>query len=84
MSTCVIPKDYKPALSLYDNQKAIGLIKHDFADLLSASLKLKRVSAPLFVPAGLGLNDDLNGVEGPGSFAVTGSRLQAQNVQSLA
>ena len=84
MSACMIPKEYKPALSLYDTQKAIGLIKHDFADLLSASLKLKRVSAPLFVPAGLGLNDDLNGVEEPVSFIVTATGGEAQIVQSLA
>ena len=84
MSTCIIPKDYTPVLSLYDTQKAIGLIKHDFADLLAASLKLKRVSAPLFVPAGLGLNDDLNGVEEPVSFTVTESGMPAQIVQSLA
>ena len=84
MSTCIIPKDYTPVLPLYDTQKAIGLIKHDFADLLAASLKLKRVSAPLFVPAGLGLNDDLNGVEEPVSFTVTESGMPAQIVQSLA
>ena len=80
MSTCIIPETYTPALSLYDSQKAIGLIKHDFADLLSASLKLKRVSAPLFVPAGLGLNDDLNGVEEPVSFTVTETDMEAQIV----
>ncbi len=84
MCAYVIPKDYHPALKLYETQKAIGLIKHDFADLLSASLKLKRVSAPLFVPAGLGLNDDLNGVEEPVSFTVTATGGSAQIVQSLA
>jgi aspartate--ammonia ligase len=84
MSNCIIPEGYTPALQLYDTQKAIGLIKHDFSDLLSASLKLNRVSAPLFVPAGLGLNDDLNGVEEPVSFTVTESGTPAQIVQSLA
>ena len=84
MSKCVIPKEYVPALSLYDTQKAIGLIKHDFAELLSASLKLNRVSAPLFVPAGLGINDDLNGVEEPVSFVMTETGTEAQIVQSLA
>ena len=83
-STCIIPEGYTPALSLYDTQKAIGLIKHDFIELLAASLKLNRVSAPLFVPAGLGLNDDLNGVEEPVSFTVTESGTPAQIVQSLA
>ena len=84
MSTCIIPEGYRAALSLYDTQKAIGLIKHDFAELLSASLKLNRVSAPLFVPAGLGINDDLNGVEEPVSFVMTETGTEAQIVQSLA
>ena len=84
MSNCIIPEGYTPALELYDTQKAIGLIKHDFSELLAASLKLYRVSAPLFVPAGLGLNDDLNGVEEPVSFTVTASGSEAQIVQSLA
>ena len=84
MSTCIIPEGYTPVLSLYDTQKAIGLIKHDFAELLSASLKLYRVSAPLFVPAGLGLNDDLSGAEEPVSFTVTETGMPAQIVQSLA
>ncbi len=83
-NTCIIPEGYTPALHLYETQKAIGLVKHDFSDLLSASLKLNRVSAPLFVPAGLGLNDDLNGVEEPVSFTVTASGTEAQIVQSLA
>ena len=84
MSSCIIPAGYRPALNLYDTQKAIGLIKHDFADLLAASLKLQRASAPLFVQAGLGLNDDLNGVEEPVGFRVTESGTEAQIVQSLA
>ena len=84
MSKSTIPEGYVPALSLYDTQKAIALIKHDFADLLSASLRLTRVSAPLFVPAGLGLNDDLNGVEEPVSFTMTETGMAAQIVQSLA
>ena len=84
MSNCMIPAGYHPVLNLYDTQKAIGLIKHDFADLLAASLKLQRASAPLFVQAGLGLNDDLNGVEEPVSFTVTQTGTSAQIVQSLA
>ena len=84
MSKSTIPEGYVPALPLYDTQKAIALIKHDFADLLSASLRLTRVSAPLFVPAGLGLNDDLNGVEEPVSFTMTETGMAAQIVQSLA
>ena len=57
-----IPKNYKPSLSLYDTQTAISFIKKDFIDKLSEFLNLKRVSAPLFVECGTGINDDLDGI----------------------
>lgn len=47
MSKVTVPKDYSSALSLYDTQKAIGLIKRVFEDNLSLALNLNRVSAPL-------------------------------------
>ena len=68
MRKSYIPRDYAPLLSLYDTQKAIGLIKRLFEDHLCGALNLYRVSAPLFVEAASGLNDDLNGVERPVSF----------------
>ena len=63
MSKTIIPANYTPALNLYDTQRAIGTVKRLFADTLCATLNLYRVSAPLFVEARTGLNDDLNGVE---------------------
>lgn len=57
-----IPDNYKPSLSLYDTQAAISFIKKDFIDKLSEFLNLKRVSAPLFVECGTGINDDLDGI----------------------
>ncbi len=84
MSKLYIPEGYKPALSLYDTQKAIGLIKRLFADTLSASLNISRVSAPLFVESDSGLNDDLNGVERPVSFDIKDTNKNAQIVHSLA
>ena len=63
MSKIIIPENYTPALNLYDTQRAIGTVKRLFADTLCATLNLYRVSAPLFVEASTGLNDDLNGVE---------------------
>ena len=57
-----IPENYKPSLSLYDTQTAISFIKKDFIDKLSEFLNLKRVSAPLFVECGTGINDDLDGI----------------------
>ena len=84
MSRTYIPAGYKSALSLYDTQAAIGQLKRIFEDQLSVALNLKRVSAPLFVDPGTGLNDDLNGVERPVSFDINGVNDTAQVVHSLA
>ena len=84
MSQIIIPKDYKPVLSLYDTQKAIGTVKHLFADSLSQALNLYRVSAPLFLEVSTGLNDDLNGVERKVSFDLKDTGTVAEVVQSLA
>ena len=80
----IVPKDYQAALSLYETQKAIGLIKNVFQVKLCAALHLKRVTAPLFVVPFTGLNDDLNGVERPVSFDVPAVGVDAQVVHSLA
>ncbi len=84
MSTFLKSEGYKPLLSVYETQKAIGLVKRTFEDNLSNSINLARVSAPLFVAPETGLNDDLNGIERAVSFDVkeTGSTLQI--VHSLA
>ncbi len=84
MKKSYIPRDYAPLLSLYDTQKAIGLIKRLFEDHLCGALNLYRVSAPLFVEAASGLNDDLNGVERPVSFDIPATQGDAQVVHSLA
>ena len=68
MNTVYIPEGYRPCLNSYDTQLAIGMTKRLFADVLAGELNLRRVSAPLFVEASTGLNDDLNGVERPVSF----------------
>ena len=84
MSKIIIPANYTPALNLYDTQRAIGTVKRLFADTLCATLNLYRVSAPLFVEASTGLNDDLNGVERKVTFDIKDSGTEAQVVQSLA
>ena len=84
MSKTVVPQDYKSLLGLYDTQKAIGLIKTVFQEKLSLALHLNRVTAPLFVPQGSGLNDDLNGVERPVQFDVPCLNNHAEVVHSLA
>ncbi len=84
MSGSLIPPSYAPKLNLYDTQKAIGLLKRLFEDTLGGALNLRRVSAPLFVEASTGLNDDLNGVERPVSFDIPAAGRDAQVVHSLA
>jgi aspartate--ammonia ligase len=84
MSQIKLPQNYHPLLSIYETQRAIGLLKRLFEDRLSGNLRLHRVSAPLFVSAASGLNDDLNGVERPVSFEVKGVEDTAQVVHSLA
>ena len=84
MEKTVIPQGYSPCLNLYDTQKAIGLLNRLFEDTLGGALHLRRVSAPLFVEASSGLNDDLNGIERPVSFDIPSVEGEAQVVHSLA
>ncbi|MEG1547547.1 MAG: aspartate--ammonia ligase [Clostridia bacterium] len=84
MSKTVIPEGYRSTMTLYETQDAISLIKRDFQESLARALRLKRVTAPLFVTPGSGLNDDLNGVERPVSFDIPSAETDAQVVHSLA
>ena len=68
----------------YELQRAIAFIKDSFQTNLSNALNLRRVSAPLFVDGGSGLNDDLNGVERPVAFDIPDVGLNGQVVHSLA
>lgn len=70
MSQVFIPSDYESLLSVRETEHAIVMIKDFFQLALSTELNLTRVTAPLFVPQGIGLNDDLNGVERAVSFPV--------------
>ncbi|MBR4756932.1 MAG: aspartate--ammonia ligase [Bacteroidales bacterium] len=65
-----IPPGYKPLLSPRQTEGAIKEIKDFFQINLSSELRLRRVTAPLFVKCGTGINDDLNGVERAVSFPV--------------
>ena len=80
----IIPEGYTSSLGMYDTQKGIGTLKRLFEDDLAARLHLRRVSAPLFVEASTGLNDNLSGVERPVSFTVSATGTEAQVVHSLA
>ncbi len=79
-----IPAGYVAKLGLYETQGAIELIKRTFLEALSAMLRLKRVSAPLFVNPADGLNDNLNGVERPVAFDIPATGSNAEVVHSLA
>lgn len=50
-------------------EKIVREIKLTFKSKLSEALSLHEVSAPLFVKADTGINDDLNGIEKPVSFS---------------
>lgn len=81
----IIPPRYKQKLLPETTEIAIKAIKEGFQTELASALNLRRVTAPLFVLAGTGLNDDLNGVEHAVSFnidAMGGKR--AEVVHSLA
>lgn len=84
LSKTYVPQSYKSALSLYETQTAIGIIKRSFEDKLRAALNLKRVSAPLFVEPSTGLNDDLNGTERAVMFDIADSGTDGAVVHSLA
>ena len=84
-SNLYTPKKYKPLLDLSETEKAIGQIKTFFQTNLSFELNLMRVTAPLFVRSGTGINDDLNGIEKPVSFKVKGAGdMGVEMAQSLA
>jgi len=84
MSKLFIPENYKSKMDVYRTQKAISFIKRTFQERLAAALNLKRVSAPLFVTEGSGLNDNLNGTERPVSFDIPDVGESGQVVHSLA
>lgn len=85
MSKVFIPKNYKPILNVKETEKAIILIKDFFQLALSTELNLTRVTAPLFVQTGLGINDDLNGIERAVKFPVKDmGDVQMEIVHSLA
>lgn len=85
MSKLIKPVDYKPLLDIQQTEQGIKLIKEFFQMNLSTELRLRRVTAPLFVLKGLGINDDLNGVERPVTFPIRDlGDAKAEVVHSLA
>ncbi len=70
MAELFLNGEYRPKLSLRETERAIKMIKDFFQLHLARALNLQRVSAPLFVRKGSGVNDDLNGVERKVTFEV--------------
>lgn len=66
-------------------EAAIALVKSTFEQELSAKLNLQKISAPIVVLQGTGINDDLNGTERAVRFPVRDMQEKtAEIVQSLA
>ena len=84
MAGLFFPKGYAPLLDVRQTETAIKQIKDFFQLNLSTELRLRRVTAPLFLQQGTGVNDDLNGVEKPVEFTVKNMGVKAEIVQSLA
>lgn len=84
LESLIIPKLYHCALNILDTEIAIKAVKDSFERNLALNLNLTRVSAPLFVDAKSGLNDNLNGIERPVEFDIMETTHDVQIVQSLA
>lgn len=69
--TLIKPAGYKNILGSVENtERAIKHVKDMFQENLSAQLALLRVTAPMVVMKGTGINDDLNSIERPVTFPI--------------
>jgi len=85
MSKLILPKGYQPTLEVEETERAIKKLKDYFQVALADELLLRRVTAPIIVVQGTGINDDLNGIERPVAFPIKEMGEQkAEVVHSLA
>jgi aspartate--ammonia ligase len=70
LKTLTIPEGYKASIDMHQTEVAIKQVKDFFQEGLASELQLKRITAPLFVLRGTGINDDLSGWERPVSFPI--------------
>jgi len=85
MSYLFKPANYNPILDLQQTELGITKIKDFFQANLASELRLRRVTAPLFVLRGTGINDDLNGTERAVNFPIMDmGEVRAEVVHSLA
>ena len=81
----IIPPKYKLKLLPETSEIAIKLVKDSFQRALSEALDLRRGTAPLFVQAGAGINDYLNGVYPTVALNIPAmNNVRAEVVHSLA
>lgn len=81
----ILPKNYHPQMDTLRTAHALQEIRKFIALNLETEMHLHRVSAPLFVEKGTGINDELSGIERPVSFPATAMvGIEAEVVQSLA
>ena len=86
MKQLFLPEDYTSVLDVWQTEHAIKFIKDTFQLALAAELKLRRITAPIVVPSGKGLNDNLSGTEQPVSFGARvlgGQRTIAGQMETL-
>jgi aspartate--ammonia ligase len=70
MPDLILNDAYRPLLGIRETERGIKFIKDFFQDHLATALNLQRVSAPLFLKKGSGINDDLNGIEAKATFRI--------------
>lgn len=85
MYRLTIPQGYTSRLTVRETEKAIKFVKDAFQRNFVRNFSFERVSAPLFVASGTGVNDDLNGVERAVKFDILEQDgISAEIVHSLA
>lgn len=84
MTKIIFDEKYTTPLGIRETERAIKFIKDAFEKHFASAMNLERISAPLFVRADSGLNDNLNGVERPVSFDIPSVGVNAEIVHSLA
>lgn len=75
---------YTPLLDKLTTEKAIEVVRETFITQLEKRMNLMKVTAPLAVEEGTGINDDLGGGEKPVTFHTKNYDLKGSIVQSLA
>jgi aspartate--ammonia ligase len=85
MKPATSPAPVSAASPFLRTEEQIFFIKETFEKKLSSRLNLVKVSSPIAITDGTGINDDLNGVEKPVSFSMKSIKSRkAVVVQSLA